>query len=78
MKEMNGKYGNQAKMAGNPAPEMVSKGSVKNNIPKAMTNMVGADKNLMAANLAVWRMSMTASAIRIKRKPTPRLVGGAY
>ena len=44
MKEMNGEYGNQAKLAGKPAPEMKSNGSVKNNIPKAMTNKIGADK----------------------------------
>jgi hypothetical protein len=31
-------YGNKAKMAGNPAPDMKSNGSVKNNIPNAMTN----------------------------------------
>lgn len=37
-------YGTKVSMAGNAAPEMVSKGSVKNNIPKAITNMVGADK----------------------------------
>ena len=37
-------YGTKVAMAGNPAPEMKTKGSVKNNIPKAMTNMVGADK----------------------------------
>lgn len=37
-------YGAKVSMAGNPASEMKSTGSVKNNIPKAMTNMVGADK----------------------------------
>ena len=31
-------YGNNVKMAGNPAPDMKSNGSVKNNIPNAMTN----------------------------------------
>ena len=36
-------YGNSAKMAGNPAPEMKSNGSVKNRIPDAMTNKVGKD-----------------------------------
>ena len=36
-------YGNKAKMAGNPAPDMKSNGSVKNNIPNAMTNKVGKD-----------------------------------
>jgi hypothetical protein len=41
-KDMAG-YGNTAKMAGNPTPDMKSKGSVKNNIPNAMTNKTGAD-----------------------------------
>ena len=36
-------YGNDVKMAGNPAPEMKSNGSVKNRIPDAMTNKVGKD-----------------------------------
>jgi hypothetical protein len=36
-KDMMG-YGNSAKMAGNPVPDMKSNGSVKNNIPNAMTN----------------------------------------
>jgi hypothetical protein len=36
-------YGNNVKMAGNPAPDMKSNGSVKNNIPNAMTNKVGKD-----------------------------------
>ena len=36
-------YGNDVKMAGNPAPDMKSNGSVKNNIPNAMTNKVGKD-----------------------------------
>ena len=36
-------YGNSAKLAGNPAPEMKSNGSVKNRIPDAMTNKVGKD-----------------------------------
>ena len=36
-------YGNSAKMAGNPAPEMKPNGSVKNRIPDAMTNKVGKD-----------------------------------
>jgi hypothetical protein len=31
-------YGNKVKMAGNPAADMKSNGSVKNNIPNAMTN----------------------------------------
>jgi hypothetical protein len=42
-KDMAG-YGNTAKMAGNPTPDMKSKGSVKNNIPDAMTNKVGKDE----------------------------------
>jgi len=36
-------YGNNVKMAGNPAPDMKSNGNVKNNIPNAMTNKVGKD-----------------------------------
>ena len=36
-------YGNDVKMAGNPAPDMKSNGSVKNRIPDAMTNKVGKD-----------------------------------
>ena len=36
-------YGNNVKMAGNPAVDMKSNGSVKNNIPNAMTNKVGKD-----------------------------------
>lgn len=36
-------YGNNAKLVGNPAPEMKSNGSVKNRIPNAMTNNVGKD-----------------------------------
>lgn len=36
-------YGNKATMSGNPAPDMKSNGSVKNNIPNAMTNKVGKD-----------------------------------
>jgi len=31
-------YGAQVSMKGNPAPDMKSSGSVKNNIPNAMTN----------------------------------------
>lgn len=31
-------YGNKVKMAGNPAADMKSNGSAKNNIPNAMTN----------------------------------------
>ena len=42
-KDMAG-YGNTAKMAGNPTPDMKAKGSVKNNIPDAMTNKVGKDE----------------------------------
>jgi hypothetical protein len=36
-------YGNNVKMAGNPAPDMKSNGTAKNNIPNAMTNKVGKD-----------------------------------
>ena len=36
-------YGNDVKMAGNPAPDMKSNGTAKNNIPNAMTNKVGKD-----------------------------------
>jgi hypothetical protein len=36
-------YGNNVKMGGNPAPEMKSNGTAKNNIPNAMTNKVGKD-----------------------------------
>jgi len=36
-KDMMG-YGNDVKMPGNPVPDMKSNGSVKNNIPNAMTN----------------------------------------
>ena len=36
-------YGNDVKMAGNPAPDMKSNGSTKNRIPDAMTNKVGKD-----------------------------------
>jgi len=44
MKNESKGYGTKVSMPGNSAPEMKSNGSVKNNIPKAMTNMVGADK----------------------------------
>jgi hypothetical protein len=36
-------YGNQVKMAGNPAPDMKKTGMVKKNIPDAMTNQTGKD-----------------------------------
>ena len=36
-------YGNNVKMAGNPAPDMKSNGTAKKNIPDAMTNKVGKD-----------------------------------
>ena len=36
-------YGNNVKMAGNPAAETKSNGTAKNNIPNAMTNKVGKD-----------------------------------
>ena len=36
-------YGNNVKMAGNPAAETKSNGMAKNNIPNAMTNKVGKD-----------------------------------
>jgi glycosyltransferase involved in cell wall biosynthesis len=36
-------YGNDVKMAGNPAPDMKSNGTAKKNIPDAMTNKVGKD-----------------------------------
>jgi hypothetical protein len=42
-KDMAG-YGNTAKMSGNPVPDMKSNGSVKNNIPNAMTNKMGKDE----------------------------------
>jgi len=42
-KDMMG-YGNSAKMAGNPTPDMKSNGSVKNNIPNAMTNKMGKEE----------------------------------
>jgi len=43
-KDMTG-YGNTAKMSGNPVPDMKSNGSVKNNIPNAMSNQSGKENN---------------------------------
>lgn len=36
-------YGNKVTMGGNPTPDIKTNGSVKNNIPNAMTNKVGKD-----------------------------------
>jgi hypothetical protein len=44
MEKMDGQYGNGYAVKGNMTPEMKNKGNVKNNIPNAMTNKVGADK----------------------------------
>jgi hypothetical protein len=45
-------YGNKAKMACNPAPDMKSNGRVKNNIPNAMTNKTGADKKFEGGKMS--------------------------
>lgn len=45
-------FGNKATLAGNPAPEMKSNGSVKNNIPNAMTNKTGADKKFEGGKMS--------------------------
>lgn len=47
-------YGNKAKMAGNPAPDMKSgeQGSAKKGIPNAMTNKTGADKKFEGGKMS--------------------------
>jgi hypothetical protein len=45
-------YGTKATMSGNPAPEMKSNGSAKNNIPNAMTNKTGADKKFEGGKMS--------------------------
>ena len=45
-------YGNKAKMAGNPAPDMKSNGSAKKGIPNAMTNKTGADKKFEGGKMS--------------------------